>query len=919
MYRIFISHSSVEDRQATALKRWLVQQDPPLANEIFLDSDRRTGIRPGKRWKDELQRVMQQCEAVICLLSVNWHSSLECQTEFRTAENLNKRIFPARLEPHTVHEDERIRGITRDDITGDWHRVDLFGDGEQTEIQFDDEGPSVLFLKDGLLGLKDEIIEKGIGAASFVWPPPDQPDRAPYRGWQPLDEIDAAVYFGRDVQIIRSLDTLRGMRHPGVGTMFVILGPSGSGKSSFLRAGLLPRLRRADREFVVLDKIVRPESGVLTGDHGLAEAIKSTRARLGLPEPQLGDIKEACKSDTRRVHELLSGIREPAARPRPQESEDESQLPTLVIPIDQAEELFTADTSGEAGRFLELIGELLGEMNATDVGLVVAVTIRTDHHEALQTAKQLAEVKGVVFDDLKPMPRNQFKEVIRGPALRATEGGHELEIKADLVEQLLADCEAGADTLPLLALTLARLYKDYGGDGVLELDEYTRMGGMLDVVQTEVDSILSRDDVTRAKELDLLRRAFVPWLATINPENGRPVRKLARWEDLPAETRPLLDEFVAKRLLVKDKQEGGEVVEVAAESLFRQWNELDRWLTEEREDLIKADALERSAAEWEKNQRREAWLLGGERLVAAEKLFAREGFQERLSPAREFLDASRRHEDSERRRKRGRRAIQVGAAVVALVAVIAALKVYSTFRHNEGLRLVSEAEQMLNGGRPGGDVRALQQLLAAKSLGASSAEAVTTSRRDVVKILENPPRPGQQGVTPVRSVAVSVDGRRIAWGSDDHTVRVWDTNTGSLRALDVGGEGKVWSVAFSPGGVFVATGSDDGTVQVWDASSGAKVGKAMRQTGAVYSVAFSPYDGQRIATGSSGGAVRVWEWASGAEVVRQRSGDDQILVRSVAFSPGGDRMVSGDDYGTVRLWNARTGQQKAEFGADKNR
>jgi len=113
VYRIFISHSSVEDRQATALKRWLVQQDPPLANEIFLDSDRRTGIRPGKRWKDELQRVMQQCEAVVCLLSVNWHSSLECQTEFRTAENLNKRIFPARLEPHTVHEDERIRGITR--------------------------------------------------------------------------------------------------------------------------------------------------------------------------------------------------------------------------------------------------------------------------------------------------------------------------------------------------------------------------------------------------------------------------------------------------------------------------------------------------------------------------------------------------------------------------------------------------------------------------------------------------------------------------------------------------------------------------------------------------------------------------------------------------------------------------------------
>jgi WD40 repeat protein len=917
MYRIFISHSSLEDRQATALKRWLVQQDPPLANEIFLDSDRRTGIRPGKRWKDELQRVMQQCEAVICLLSANWHASLECQTEFRTAENLNKRIFPARLEPHTVHEDERIKGITRDDITSDWHRVDLFGDGEQTEIQFDEEGSPVVFLKDGLLGLKDEIIEKGIGAASFVWPPPDQPDRAPYRGWQPLDEIDAAVYFGRDAQIIRSLDALRGMRHPGIGTMFVILGPSGAGKSSFLRAGLLPRLRRDDRQFVVLDKIVRPESMALTGDNGLAESIKSTRARLGLSEPQLGDIKEACRSDTGRVHELLSGIREAASRPSPQESEDDSQLPTVVIPLDQAEELFTADAAGEAGRFLELIGELLDEMNANDVGLIVAVTIRTDHHEALQTAKPLADVKGVVFDDLKPMPRNQFKEVILGPAQRATEGGRKLAITADLVEQLLADCEEGADTLPLLALTLARLYKDYGDDGILGLDEYTRMGGMLDVVQAEVDSILSRDNVTRSEELDLLRGAFIPWLATINPDNGRPVRKVARWEDLPADARPLLDEFVAKRLLVKDKHEGGDVVEVAVESLFRQWGELRGWLTEERENLTKADALERSAVEWEKNHRGGAWLLEGERLVDAEKLFARQGFQERLSSTREFLDASRRHEDSERRRKRGRRAVQVGAVVVTLAAVLAGLKAYDSFRHSRALQLVTEAEQMLNGGRPGGDVRALQQLLAAESLGASTAEAVTNSRRDVVKIFENPPRQGQQGVTPVRSVAVSLDGRRIASGSDDHKVRVWDPENGSVvRALDLGGEGPAPTVASSPDGSLIATGGGDGTLQVWDANSGAKVGKTMRLSGAVYSVAFSP-DGQRIATGNSDAMVQVWEWASGAEVVRQRSGDDpQILVRSVAFSPGGDRVVSGDDAGTVRLWDARTGQEKTKFVAD---
>ncbi len=92
-----------------------------------------------------------------------------------------------------------------------------------------------------------------------------RPDRAPYRGWAPLEEVDAAVFFGRDAQILGGLDVLHGMRTFGVKSVFVILGPSGCGKSSFLRAGLLPRLRRDDRRFLPLP-IVRPERAVLTGE-----------------------------------------------------------------------------------------------------------------------------------------------------------------------------------------------------------------------------------------------------------------------------------------------------------------------------------------------------------------------------------------------------------------------------------------------------------------------------------------------------------------------------------------------------------------------------------------------------------------------------------------------------------------------------
>ena len=117
-----------------------------------------------------------------------------------------------------------------------------------------------------------------IAAENFVWPPPSQPDRAAYRGWEPFEELDAGVFFGRDAQIVRALDMLRAMRTTGVDSLFVVLGPSGSGKSSFLRAGLLPRLRREDRHFVLLD-ILRPERHALTGDSGLAHAICAGRRR----------------------------------------------------------------------------------------------------------------------------------------------------------------------------------------------------------------------------------------------------------------------------------------------------------------------------------------------------------------------------------------------------------------------------------------------------------------------------------------------------------------------------------------------------------------------------------------------------------------------------------------------------------------
>ena len=315
---------------------------------------------------------------------------------------------PVRGVPEQADFQRPDRPVDPEDPTREWQQIDLVGEGPTTEVDVGDDGEPVAFLSEGLYRLRQGIVGAGIGAESFAWPPPKDPDRAPYRGWEPLEEVDVAVFFGRDAQILRGLDAVRGMRTSGVETMFVVLGPSGTGKSSFLRAGLLPRLRRDSGDFLILD-IVRPKRDVLTGDTGFARAVHATRSRVGLQTPNLGTVKRAClKADVARVRGWLLEAQR-AASAQLLNQPNQLPLPTLVLPVDQAEELFGADAGTQAKVFLELIGGLaadsgdkVGENDHQGrLGLIVS-HLRTDRFQALQEAPQLAGVGSEVFDELEP-------------------------------------------------------------------------------------------------------------------------------------------------------------------------------------------------------------------------------------------------------------------------------------------------------------------------------------------------------------------------------------------------------------------------------------------------------------------------------------------------------------------------------------
>lgn len=296
MARIFISHSSKDNIEAIALRDWLVSEGW-VADEIFLDLDDMTA----EYWRTSLSNAKDRCEAVIFLLSPASLKSKECYLEVRSAEDLKKPvlavILPARSDDAKLDfADPRLTDYRPRQIED----LDTEPSEELFTVEHRGKIRTVTFNRDALGRVAARLKGIGIAPDTFVWSPDELEKATPYPGLPGFQRSDAAMFFGRSADLARALGELREVRRvaltTGEGTLYVIQAASGAGKSSFLKAGLWPRLVRDPEPTPVA--ILRPATGLFKGTESL---------------PRGGS-----RPPWRRTRVPASALRrKPAAQPRP--------------------------------------------------------------------------------------------------------------------------------------------------------------------------------------------------------------------------------------------------------------------------------------------------------------------------------------------------------------------------------------------------------------------------------------------------------------------------------------------------------------------------------------------------------------------------------------------------------------------------
>jgi hypothetical protein len=711
---IFISYATADRPVADEIAGWLLAG----GHEPFLDHDLREGISVGEDWRQRLYSELRQVDAVVGVVTSSFVASSWCAAEVGIADALGCRLMPVRAEAGVVHP--------------------LMRDLQYADYQVDPRQA------------RDRVLQavRLLDDTAGTW----REGENPFPGLEAFTAAFSRVFFGRAAEAREVGNRLRA--RGGTGGMLAILGPSGCGKSSLLNAAVVPLLGR-DPAWLVVPRLV--PGGDPLPELARALAVTATRVGLEWSASEVRSVLEGGADGLRRVADDLL-----AAGPATHQG--------LLVPIDQAEELFTRTPPQARQQFAQLLGDAL----AGPVQVVVAM-----RSEFLDDLRDLPALGGVPIEAyvLAPLAPEMLREVIEGPAKVAR-----LRLENGLVAALVADTGSG-EALPLLAFTLRQLAEGLPTGGMLTLDRYHDLGGVRGALSRHADAALTEamqaSGLTDREVLGGLTR-----LVTID-DTGRRARRRITLTSLTPPLRSALHVFVDRRLLLSDTDHNGLVwLTVAHEALFTGWRPLNATTAESTLALRAARTVEQAAAEWTSAGHSEHYLWDDKRLTATLSTLgmtidrsdpARPPLVELDEQARAFLAATaqRVHATQLRERRRRTRTITVLSALLVLALIAAGVAVWQQNRASGAQRLaiargmVAEAERT----RDQDPQLALQLGVAAEQFDASPQ--THTSLRQT---LESTPHlrtlTGHTDV--VWGVAFSLDGHTLATTSTDRTVRLWD-------------------------------------------------------------------------------------------------------------------------------------------------
>ena len=706
--------------------------------------------------------------------------------------------------------------------------------------------------------------------------PGRRPARAPvpYRGLKSFQPEDAEWFYGRRRLTGVLLEKLRDRYAQG--GLLAVVGPSGSGKSSLLRAGLIPQLR----------------SGA-----------------LGIPGS--GDWPLILLTPgARPARDLAARLAAVAARAPDQRA---------VIVVDQFEETFTScQEESERLAFIRALCAAAG--HDREPAALVVIGFRADFYpHALQYPELVSALQSRQVL-VGPMTEEELRSAITGPADHAG-----LDIEDGLVEVLLRDLAPAANypeppaahdagALPLLSHALLATWERSRG-GRLTVADYRDSGGISGAVAASTEEVYA--ELTPGQQ-ELARRIFTR-LVHVSDHTATTRRRVRTSEllQLHADAQPVLDAFIEKRLITA----GTDDVEIAHEALLHAWPRLRQWI--DSDSIGRTHRQLTAAAEiWRDSERDPSALYSGGRLAAAEEWAALPAHGDDLNvPEREFLDASMRQrlaaERSARRQTRRLRSLAGALAALFLVAGTLAVVAYQQKNTATGQRDVAISRQLATNAdqlRTTDIALAMQLSLAAYRI-SPTAEAISS----LLDATAEPPATRMLGPagTEMLSIALSRDGALLATGADNGTVRLWSLARPGhplLLMTPLSMAGPVSSLAFSPDGSLLAI-SAGGTVSLWNVSDPRRPFLDARipavPGAAQNTVAYSP-DGQTLATADASGRVYLWDTTDprhpsprGTPIA---AGTGQ--VDAIAFSPDGAVLAAGGANGHLRLWELRKGDAR---------